>query len=107
MIVSILIGLTLILSTFISTVSIVQKMVYAQARMEPSNNGVTGKSIANGPQAAQGTHSVDLSKVISISSAAAGAGFAAGAVVKFKAHKDNPQQMHISQPCYLDPSFCP
>jgi hypothetical protein len=40
MIVSILIGLTLILSTFISTVSIVQKMAYAQARMEPSNNGV-------------------------------------------------------------------
>jgi hypothetical protein len=40
MIVSILIGLTLILSTFISTVSIVQKIAYAQARMEPSNNGV-------------------------------------------------------------------
>jgi hypothetical protein len=40
MIVSVLIGLTLILSTFISTVSIVQKIAYAQARMEPSNNGV-------------------------------------------------------------------
>jgi hypothetical protein len=40
MIVSILIGLTLILSTFVSTVSIVQKIAYAQARMEPSNNGV-------------------------------------------------------------------
>jgi hypothetical protein len=40
MIVSILIGLTLILSTFISTVSIVQKIAYAQARMQPSINGV-------------------------------------------------------------------
>jgi hypothetical protein len=39
-IVSILIGLTLILSTFISTVSMVQKIAYAQARMEPSMNGV-------------------------------------------------------------------
>ena len=36
-----LIGLTLILSTFISTVSLVQKMAYVQARMGPSNNGVT------------------------------------------------------------------
>jgi len=40
MIVSILIGLTLILSTFISTVSIVQKIAYAQARLEPSINGI-------------------------------------------------------------------
>jgi hypothetical protein len=40
MIVSILTGLTLILSTFFSTVSIVQKIAYAQARMEPSMNGV-------------------------------------------------------------------
>jgi hypothetical protein len=40
MIVSVLIGLTLILSTFVSTVSIVQKMAYAQARMAPSINGV-------------------------------------------------------------------
>jgi len=39
-IVSILIGLTLILSTFISTASIVQKIAYAQVRMGPSNNGV-------------------------------------------------------------------
>jgi hypothetical protein len=41
MIVSILIGLTLILSTFISAVSIVQKMAYAQVRMEPSINGIS------------------------------------------------------------------
>ncbi|HYA83023.1 MAG TPA: hypothetical protein VEH06_06175 [Candidatus Bathyarchaeia archaeon] len=41
MIASILIGLTLILSTFISTASIVQKFAYAQARMEPSINGVS------------------------------------------------------------------
>jgi hypothetical protein len=65
---SILIGLTLILSTFISTVSLVQKIAYAQTRMEPSSNGVpvlnsmtersngvtgpstAGKSITNGPQ---------------------------------------------------------
>jgi hypothetical protein len=43
-IVSILIGLTLILSTFISTVSIVQKIAYAQARTEPSGNGVSVSS---------------------------------------------------------------
>jgi hypothetical protein len=41
MIASILIGLTLILSTFISTASIVQKIAYAQARMMPSINGVS------------------------------------------------------------------
>jgi hypothetical protein len=40
-IVSFLVGLTLILSTFISTVSIVEKIAYAQARMEPSINGVS------------------------------------------------------------------
>jgi hypothetical protein len=40
MTVSILIGLTLILSAFVSTVSIVQKIAYAQARMEQSINGV-------------------------------------------------------------------
>jgi hypothetical protein len=40
MIVSILIGLTLILSTFISTASIVQKFAYAQARMGPAFNGM-------------------------------------------------------------------
>jgi hypothetical protein len=41
MIMPILIGLTLILRTFISTVSLVEKMAYVQARMGPSNNGVT------------------------------------------------------------------
>ncbi len=39
-ILSILIGLTLILSTFISTVSMVQKIAYAEARTELSSNSV-------------------------------------------------------------------
>ncbi len=39
-IVPFLIGLALILSTFISTASIVQKIAYAQARTEPSSSGV-------------------------------------------------------------------
>ncbi len=37
---SILIGLALILSTVISTVSMVQKIAYAQFRNQPSSNGV-------------------------------------------------------------------
>jgi hypothetical protein len=57
MIVSILIGLTLILSTFISTVPIVQKIAYAQARMNPSNgvpmpNPVTSASTVAGRNSA-------------------------------------------------------
>lgn len=40
MVASILIGLTLILSTFISAVSIVQRIAYAQMRTQQSSNGV-------------------------------------------------------------------
>jgi hypothetical protein len=140
MIVSILIGLTLILSTFISTVSIVQKIAYAQARMEPSINGVSvpnsmtqrstvvgsntepgrnsavqragggvgalspahlvqleairdARSITNGPQVfAQGTHSVDISKVLQKISLVAGLGFIVASLFKFHQHKQNPHQ---------------
>jgi hypothetical protein len=81
MIVSILIGLTLILSTFISTVSIVQKIAYAQVRMQPNSmtqastvvsrnsaaQGLAGalssdsRTIANGPQTfAPGTHLINV-----------------------------------------------
>jgi hypothetical protein len=127
MIVSILIGLTLILSTFISTASIVQKFAYAQARMEPSINGVSvpnimtqrsivvgsntepgrniavqgmagafnsnTRSITNGPQVlVQGTHSVDINKVLVDISRLACLGFTPGAFLKFHQHKQNPQQ---------------
>jgi hypothetical protein len=193
MIVSILIGLSLILSTFISTVSIVQKIAYAQARMEPtissSNSyiphpnalsgiynphpnywsphpnslqlqgypnalsgihtpqyprtetspsttsqlsiphaqgigrdpefgtqgaGITrdpefaavlssdGRSITNGPQVlAQGTHSVDISKVLQKISIVAGVGFILASFFKFHQHKQNPQQVQLSQALLL------
>jgi hypothetical protein len=58
MIVSILIGLTLILSTFISTVSIVQKIAYAQVRMEPSNNGVPVLNSMNQRSTNEGSNTV-------------------------------------------------
>lgn len=58
MIVFILVGLALILSTFISAVFIVQKIAYAQPTL--SSNG---QSITNGLKFEQGTHSVNLSKV--------------------------------------------
>jgi hypothetical protein len=61
-IVSILIGLTFILSTFISTVSIVQKLAYAQVRTEPTSNlpvpnSMTQRSTVVGSNAEPGRNS--------------------------------------------------
>jgi intracellular multiplication protein IcmD len=42
-----------------------------------------------------------VAKLITAGSYVAGMGFAVGAVVKFKAHKDNPTQITIGQPIAL------
>lgn len=39
-----------------------------------------------------------IAKLITAGAYVAGFGFAVAAIVKFKAHKDNPTQIHISQP---------
>ncbi len=43
----------------------------------------------------------DLAKLITAGSYVAGMAFGVAAVVKFKAHKDNPTQIHVSQPIAL------
>lgn len=43
----------------------------------------------------------DMAKLITAAAYVAGMAFAIGAVVKFKAHKDNPTQVQISQPIAL------
>ncbi|HSW69641.1 MAG TPA: type IV secretion protein IcmD [Gammaproteobacteria bacterium] len=40
----------------------------------------------------------DIAKLITAGSYVAGFGFAVGAIVKFKAHKDTPQQIPLGQP---------
>ncbi len=42
-----------------------------------------------------------IAQLITAGSYIAGLGFGVGAVVKFKAHKDNPQQVQLSQPIAL------
>lgn len=42
-----------------------------------------------------------IAQLITAGSYVAGFGFAVAAIVKFKAHKDNPTQVHISQPIVL------
>ena len=43
----------------------------------------------------------NIAKLITAASYVAGMAFAIGAVIKFKAHKDNPTQVQISQPIAL------
>lgn len=43
----------------------------------------------------------DLAKLITAGAYVAGMAFGVAAVVKFKAHKDNPTQIHVSQPIAL------
>jgi intracellular multiplication protein IcmD len=43
----------------------------------------------------------DLAKLITAGSYVAGMAFGVASVVKFKAHKDNPTQIHVSQPIAL------
>jgi intracellular multiplication protein IcmD len=55
-----------------------------------------------GSVAAQVTANVaNIAKLITAASYVAGMAFAVGAIVKFKAHKDNPTQVTIGQPIAL------
>src|SRR5689334_18581183 len=55
-----------------------------------------------GSVAAQVTTNVaNIAKLITAASYVAGMAFAVGAIVKFKAHKDNPTQVTIGQPIAL------
>ncbi len=55
-----------------------------------------------GSVAAQVTSNVaNLAKLVTAASYVAGMAFAVGAIVKFKAHKDNPTQIPIGQPIAL------
>jgi len=47
------------------------------------------------------TNLANVAKLITAASYVAGMGFAVGAVVKFKAHKDNPTQIPIGMPIAL------
>ena len=47
------------------------------------------------------TNLSDIAKLITAGSYVGGMGFAVGAIVKFKAHKDNPTQVTIGQPIAL------
>ncbi len=61
-----------------------------------------GASISIGQAAANVTNSMsDLAKLITAGSYVAGFGFAVGAVLKFKAHKDNPTQIPVGTPIAL------
>jgi hypothetical protein len=124
MIVSVLIGLTLILSTFISTVSIVQKIAYAQARTHTSNNGVSvsnsmtqASTVVGRNSAAQGvaealssTHMTSaqhpIVKIITAISYLKGLPFSIGAILKLKQHKDNCQMGMGPCICQNHPGLC-
>lgn len=55
-----------------------------------------------GSVAAQVTYNVkDIAKLVTAASYVAGMAFAVGAIVKFKAHKDQPTQIPIGQPIAL------
>lgn len=68
-------------------------LVYAQA---------PGSSQTIGTVAAQVTTSLtNLAKLITAGAYVAGFGFAIGAILKFKAHKDNPTQIPVGTPIAL------
>ena len=121
-IVSILIGLTLILSTFISMVSIVQKIAYAQARTQLSNNGVPVPNSMNPASTVVGRNSVvqgirgapssvqmtsaehPIAKIVTAINYLKGLPLI-GALMKFKQHKDNCQMGMGPCICQNHPNF--
>jgi hypothetical protein len=123
MIVSILIGLTLILSTFISTVSIVQKIAYAQARM-PSSNGVpipnpvtSASTVAGRNSAVQGVAAAlssvhmtsaqhPIAKIVNAIKYLGSGGFAIFGILKYKQHMDNCQMGMGPCVCQIHTRLC-
>lgn len=65
--------------------------------------GTTAFAVSGvGSVAAQVTSNIgNLAKLVTAASYVAGMAFAVGAIVKFKAHKDNPTQIPIGQPIAL------
>jgi len=58
-----------------------------------------GTDVSIGAVAANVTNSMgDLAKLITAASYVAGFGFAIGGILKFKAHKENPQQITVGTP---------
>ncbi len=83
----VLIGMTLILSIFVSTTSIVQK-TYAQARTQTSSNGVPGQNSASmvlGSNGGSGRNSA-VQGVAGVPSSV----HMTGSIIKFIIHRDNP-----------------
>ena len=65
-------------------------------------DALAGDSLTLGGMATSITSSfTEVSKLITAGSYIAGLGFAVGAIVKFKAHKDNAAQVPIGQPIAL------
>jgi hypothetical protein len=60
-----------------------------------------GTSLPNHGAAIAASNPSNIGKLITAGSYLAGLGFGVGAIVKFKANKDNPTQIHISQPITL------
>ncbi|NCT56279.1 MAG: type IV secretion protein IcmD [Legionella sp.] len=66
------------------------------------STGAMATSMTLGDMAAQVTSSFEnLAKLITAASYLAGLGFAIGAIMKFKAHKDNPTQITVGTPIAL------
>jgi len=67
-----------------------------------STGAVAAGSMTLGAMASQVTSSFDsLTRMITAASYLAGLGFAIGAIMKFKAHKDNPTQITVGTPIAL------
>lgn len=67
-----------------------------------STGAVAADGITLGKMASQVTSSFgSLTKLITAASYLAGLGFAIGAIMKFKAHKDNPTQITVGTPIAL------
>jgi len=73
------------------------RMLEAQLGIPESSGEFTAANIGSGLAQTQKSLS-DIAKLITAGSYVAGLGFAVAAIAKFKAHKDNPTQEHISQP---------
>ena len=113
MTVSILTGSALILSAFINTASIVQKIAYAQARMEPSSNGVhVANSMTQAPTVVAGAlssvHTTStqhpIVKIVTAINYLKGLPLV-GTILEFKQHKDNCQMGMGPCICQNYPNF--
>jgi intracellular multiplication protein IcmD len=75
-------------------------LAYAGSDAGTSTGGAASGGIGSVAATAKG-NLADIAKLITAASYIAGMAFTVGAVVKFKAHKDNPTQVAISLPIAL------